>query len=99
MGTARWFRAREQRACLQVRFRGFGPLAGALPTADPSTPSFFEHGRMAFMRSLFSEMDDPAGAEQSLMLGKPGNVGMILATTSARYRVRRSLASSGKCGS
>lgn len=40
------------------------------------------------MRSLLPEFDDPASAEESMMRGKPGNVGMILASVSARYRVR-----------
>ncbi|KAL8292049.1 hypothetical protein RQP46_001515 [Phenoliferia psychrophenolica] len=47
---------------------------------------FFERGRLHFIKSLLVEMDDPVGAEDSLCWGKPGNVGMILASVTARYR-------------
>ncbi|ORY49738.1 HotDog domain-containing protein [Leucosporidium creatinivorum] len=45
---------------------------------------FFETGRMQFVRSLLPEL--PAGSEPSLLQGKPGGVGVILASIGARYK-------------
>ncbi|KAM0753257.1 hypothetical protein T439DRAFT_323900 [Meredithblackwellia eburnea MCA 4105] len=50
------------------------------------TFSYFEFGRIHFMKTLIPELDDPAKAEQSLLKGQPGYPGMILAKTSATYR-------------
>lgn len=47
---------------------------------------FFETGRMHFIRSLLPEL--PPGTAQSLVKGKPGGVGVILGSISAKYIVR-----------
>jgi acyl-CoA thioesterase FadM len=46
----------------------------------------FETGRMQFVRSLLPEL--PPNSEPSLLQGKPGGVGVILASIGAKYRVR-----------
>ena len=46
--------------------------------------TFFETGRMAFVRSLLPDL--PEGSERWLVQGKPGGAGVILGHISARDR-------------